>query len=104
AKIHRDNVPLTPVSDGYSWEGVFSRPATPIQVRHVTIYSISGFQPELDLIKFLLLYSPVLEKIIVKPHVNAAVELLTELVRFKRASGEAEVIYDIQKSVRRSYL
>ncbi|CAI8583587.1 unnamed protein product [Vicia faba] len=104
AKIHRDNVPLTPVSDGYSWEGVFSRPATPIQVRHVTIYSISGFQPELDLIKFLLLYSPVLEKIIVKPHVNAGVELLTELVRFKRASGEAEVIYDIQKSVRRSYL
>ncbi|XP_058724944.1 F-box/FBD/LRR-repeat protein At1g13570-like isoform X1 [Vicia villosa] len=102
AHIEAHNVPLTPVSDGYSWEDVFSRPVTPIQVRHVTIDSISGFQPELDLIKFLLLYSPVLEKIIVKPLVNARVELLIELVRFKRASEEAEVIYEVQKSIWRS--
>lgn len=67
-------------------------------MRHVTIHSISGFQPELDFIRFLLLYSPVLEKMIVKPIINVRPELVAELIRFKRTSGEAEVIYQVENS------
>ncbi|XP_058724949.1 F-box/FBD/LRR-repeat protein At1g13570-like [Vicia villosa] len=77
----------------YDWDDTFSRPNTPIQVRHVTIDGISGFRPELDFIRFLLLYSPVLEKMIVKPYGNVRSVLVPDLIRFKRASGEAEVIY-----------
>ncbi|KAI5393652.1 hypothetical protein KIW84_060686 [Lathyrus oleraceus] len=94
ARIELHNVPLTTVSV-YNWDETFSRPATPIQVRHVTIDGISGFQPELDFIRFLLLYSPVLEKMVVKPIVNVRPELVPELIRFKRVSGEAEVIYEV---------
>jgi hypothetical protein len=70
----------------------------PIEVRHVRMHGISGFKAELDFIRFLLLYSPLLEKMIVEPDLNAKPELLTELVRFKRASGQAEVIYDVENS------
>lgn len=67
-------------------------------MRHVTIDGISGFQPELDFIRFLLLYSPVLEKMVVKPIVDVRPELVPELIRFKRVSGEAEVIYEVEDS------
>ena len=67
-------------------------------MRHVTIGIISGFQSELDFIRFLLLYSPMLEKMTVKPLGNVRPELVTELIRFKRASGEAEVIYHVEDS------
>ncbi|CAI8583586.1 unnamed protein product [Vicia faba] len=97
ARIEHHTVPLTPVGVYYR-DDTFSRPDTPIQVRHVTIDGISGFQPELDMIRFLLLYSPVLEKMIVKPIVNVRPELVPQLIRFKRASGEAEVIYEVVDS------
>ncbi|XP_058724941.1 F-box/FBD/LRR-repeat protein At1g13570-like [Vicia villosa] len=97
ARIEHHTVPLTPVSV-YDWDDTFSKPATPIPVRHVTIHRISGFQPELDFIRFLLLYSLVLEKLIVKPIVNVRPELVPELIRFKRASGDAEVIYQVEDS------
>ncbi|KAL5071543.1 hypothetical protein RYX36_022430, partial [Vicia faba] len=97
ARIELHTVPLTPVGVYYR-DDTFSRPDTPIQVRHVTIDSISGFQPELDMIRFLLLNSPVLEKMIVKPIVNVRPELVPQLIRFKRASREAEVIYEVVDS------
>jgi len=59
----------------------------------VTINGISGTQSELNLIRVLLLYSPVLEKMIVKPVANVIPELMKALIRFKRASGEVEVIW-----------
>jgi len=59
----------------------------------VVIEDISGTESELDFIRFLLLYSPVLEKMFVKHAENVEPELMTELIRFKRASGQAEVIY-----------
>jgi len=65
----------------------------PIQVQHVTIDGISSIKSELDFIRFLLRYSPVLEKMTVKHVVNVQPELIIELLRFKRASAEAEVIY-----------
>ncbi|XP_058724950.1 F-box/FBD/LRR-repeat protein At1g13570-like [Vicia villosa] len=77
----------------YCWEDKSFRPDTPIPVRQVTLHWISGIQPELDFIKFLLLYSPVLEKMIVKHLHVVRPELVTELIRFKRLSEKAEVIY-----------
>jgi hypothetical protein len=87
---------LTPAS--YRWEDIFSRPDLPLKVRHVTIGTISGFRPELDFIRFLLLNSPMLEKMTVKPLGNVRPEFVTELIRFKRASGEAEIIYQVEDS------
>jgi hypothetical protein len=65
----------------------------PLKVQHVEIQCISGTKSELGFIKFLLLYSPALKKMIVKPAVNLTSELMTELIRFRRVSGQAEVIY-----------
>jgi hypothetical protein len=96
ARFEWQTVLLTPTS--YCWEDIFSGPAMPIQVQHVTIDGISGIRSELDFIRFLLRCSPVLEKMIVKHVVNVQPELITELLRFKRASDEAEVIYLEQDS------
>lgn len=64
-----------------------------MQLRHVKIDGISGTKPELDFMNFLLLYSPVLERMTVKPVSNVGSELMKELLRFRRASGRAEIIY-----------
>ncbi|KAE9458568.1 hypothetical protein C3L33_09550, partial [Rhododendron williamsianum] len=53
-----------------------------------------GVRCELDFINFLLANSPVLERMTVKPASNEiGWELLKELVRFRRASVRAEIIY-----------
>jgi len=70
----------------------------PLKLQLVTIQDISGTKSELDFIRFLLLYSPCLEKMIVKPVENVKPELITELIRFRRASGQAEVIYNAKDS------
>ncbi|WJX16044.1 hypothetical protein P8452_06126 [Trifolium repens] len=92
--IEVHNVPLTPAT--YCWEDIFSGPVMPLRVRHVRIdgNGISGTKSELDFIKYLLLYSPVLEKMTVKPFANVVPELMKALMRFKRASVEAEVIWE----------
>ena len=65
-----------------------------MQLRSVWIDCIIGTKPELDFISFLLLESPVLERMIVKPAFNRRFEFLPiELLRFRRASGRAEIIY-----------
>jgi len=64
-----------------------------MQLRYVKIDGISGIKPELDFINFLLLHSPVLERMTVKPVANVGLELMKELLRFRRASGQAEIIY-----------
>jgi hypothetical protein len=63
------------------------------QLRLVKITDISGVQAELDFIKFLLLSSPALERITIKPSVNCSSELVKELLRFRRLSMLAEIIY-----------
>jgi len=67
-------------------------------VRHVLIdgNGIYGTKSELNFIRFLLLYSPLLEKMIVKPCVNFIPELMIALIRFQRASGKAEVIWEVE--------
>lgn len=72
---------------------VFSGPTIPLGVRHVRIGGISGTKSELDLIKFLLLYSPLLMKMYVRPSINVKPELVTKLNQFRRASEQVEVIY-----------
>lgn len=56
---------------------------------------ISGIGPELDFVKFLLANSPVLERLTVKPESadGGVVPLLKELLRYRRASIHAEVVY-----------
>lgn len=64
------------------------------QLRLVKIVGISGIRSELDCIKFLLSNSPVLEQMTVKPaSIEGGWELVKELLRFRRASIQAEVIY-----------
>lgn len=76
------------------WENE-NRWATPFsKLRVVKIACISGSRPELDFINFLLAKSPVLETMTVKPvSVDGGWELLKELLRFRRASVRAEIIY-----------
>jgi hypothetical protein len=87
---------LTP--DSYCWEDIFSGPAMPIGVQHVWIDDICGKISELDFIRFLLLYSPVLEHMTVKPVSHLGMEVVLKLLQFKRASEQAEVIYDVEVS------
>ncbi|GMY28486.1 F-box/FBD/LRR-repeat protein At1g13570-like [Fagus crenata] len=64
------------------------------QLRLVKILGISGIKPELNFINSLLSTSPVLEKMTVKPaSINGGWELLKDLLRFRRASVQAEIIY-----------
>ncbi|CAL5206276.1 unnamed protein product [Lathyrus oleraceus] len=82
-------------SASYCWEDIFLGPAMPLEMRHVSIQGIYGIKSQLDLIKFLLLYSPVLEHMIVNPVENANPKLMTELIRFRRASRQVEVLYNV---------
>lgn len=64
------------------------------QLRLVKVFNIPGIKHELNFIHFLLLTSPVLERMTVKPAVNnGGWELLKQLLRFRRASPQAEIIF-----------
>ncbi|RHN77020.1 putative F-box domain, leucine-rich repeat domain, L domain-containing protein [Medicago truncatula] len=91
AKLEKHTDLLTPAS--YCWKDVFLEPPVPLRVRHVSIKGISDNTSELDFIRFLLMYSPMLEKMTVKLEINVTPELMTKIIQFKRASEQAEVIY-----------
>ncbi|XP_058728654.1 F-box/FBD/LRR-repeat protein At1g13570-like [Vicia villosa] len=101
ARIEQHSAPLTPISENYCWEDTFSKPDTPMQVHDLRINNISGLQPELEFIRFLVLYSPVLEKIIVERNPNVGTELFIKIlgyiVQFKSAS-EINFIYNKRDS------
>ncbi|XAR64100.1 hypothetical protein NMG60_11024309 [Bertholletia excelsa] len=64
------------------------------QLRVIKIVGILGVKCELEFINFLLANAPVLERMTVKPSSNdRGWELLKELVRFRRASVRAEILY-----------
>lgn len=65
------------------------------QLQNVKVVGIGGSKSELDFINYLLLASPVLEKMTVKPASagGAGWDLAKKLLRFRRASMLAEVIY-----------
>ncbi|XP_038703923.1 F-box/FBD/LRR-repeat protein At1g13570-like [Tripterygium wilfordii] len=63
-------------------------------LRLVKIAGISGIRSELDFIRFLLLYSPLLERMTIKPaSLDGGWDLMKELLRFRRASVQAEIVY-----------
>ncbi|KAL8256339.1 hypothetical protein R6Q59_031406 [Mikania micrantha] len=64
------------------------------QLRFVKIAGIFGVPRELNFINFLLANSPMLERMTVKPaSQDSGLELIKELLRFRRASVHAEIIY-----------
>lgn len=64
------------------------------RLRLIRIVGISGIRQELDFIIYLLANAPVLERMTVKPaSMDSGWELLKELVRFRRASTLAEIVY-----------
>lgn len=84
----------SPGGDVYNfWEGeqkycCFS------QLRVVKISGITGTKPELEFIRFILLASPVLERMAIKPSsASEELKITKELLRFRRASVQAEIIY-----------
>ncbi|XP_003588676.2 F-box/FBD/LRR-repeat protein At1g13570 isoform X1 [Medicago truncatula] len=91
AKHEKKTIVLAPAF--FCWEDIFLEPSMLTRVRHVGIEGISGIKSELDFMRFLLLHSPVLEKMRVKPNFNVGSKLMSELLRFKRASAQAEVVY-----------
>lgn len=70
------------------WNSMFS------QLRIVKILGISGIRSELEFINFVLSNSPVLERMTIKPaSPEGGWDLVKELLRFRRASVRAEIIY-----------
>ncbi|KDP38453.1 hypothetical protein JCGZ_04378 [Jatropha curcas] len=81
-------VPIANFWEDDHWNSLFG------QLRLVRIVGISGVRSELDFINFMLSNSPVLERMTVKPaSSDGGWELLKELLRFRRASVRAEIIY-----------
>ncbi|KAF8024308.1 hypothetical protein BT93_F1483 [Corymbia citriodora subsp. variegata] len=64
------------------------------QVQVVSMDGISGSKPEQEMMKFLLASSPKLQTMTIRPNSTSGEgELLRELVRFRRASAQAEVTF-----------
>lgn len=64
------------------------------QLRLVKIVGISGIRQELNFINFLLANTPILERMTVKPaSTDSGWDLVKELLRFRRASMFAEIVY-----------
>ncbi|ONH91999.1 hypothetical protein PRUPE_8G148900 [Prunus persica] len=64
------------------------------QLRLVKIYYVSDVKTELDFIRFLLLNSPVLEKMIVTPDdASDSLKLIKQFLRLGRASVHSEIIF-----------
>lgn len=78
------------------WEKEYHADCSFKQLKLVKMTDISGVPHEMELIKFLLRNSPVLEIMSITPCTfvtERKVNMLIELVRFKRASPQAEIIF-----------
>ncbi|KAJ0025040.1 hypothetical protein Pint_08898 [Pistacia integerrima] len=79
---------LTNFWDDDHWNSMFP------QLQIVKIVGISGIKSELEFINFVLSNSPALERMTVKPaSADGGWDMLKELLRFRRASVQAEVIF-----------
>lgn len=64
------------------------------QLRFIKIAGVSGIRQELNFINFMLANTPRLEKMTVKPSsTDNGWDLVKELLRFRRASMYAEIVY-----------
>lgn len=69
-------------------------------LRVVHFAGITGTDPEMQLIKFLLAKSPMLTRMLIKPSVGddtpkSRIEVLAEITQFRRALPRAEVVYKL---------
>ncbi|XP_059317064.1 F-box/FBD/LRR-repeat protein At1g13570-like [Lycium ferocissimum] len=69
-------------------------------LRAVKLTGITGTEPEMELIKFLLAKSPILSRMLIKPGLGdgspeTRLEVLAEITQFRRASPKAEVVYKL---------
>ncbi|KAF8407745.1 hypothetical protein HHK36_006880 [Tetracentron sinense] len=79
------------------WEAQGHLDCSMNHLRVVRASGILGLAPELQFIKFLLVSSPVLEILSVTPKPDEYIketEMLTELLRFQRASTIAKIVYN----------
>lgn len=66
------------------------------QLRGVEIHRVSGTRPELDFVKVILAKSPILERLLIKLESGGVSEesrISKEVLRFKRLSPEAEIMF-----------
>ncbi|OMO72271.1 hypothetical protein COLO4_27737 [Corchorus olitorius] len=78
------------------WERKCPSDCTFKKLRVVKMTDVSGVPHEMEFIKFLLANSPVLETVSISPCVyviDGRVNMLIELLRFKRASAQAEIVF-----------
>ncbi|KAJ8772655.1 hypothetical protein K2173_027832 [Erythroxylum novogranatense] len=81
-------VTVTKFSEDDKWNCLFG------QLQFIKIVGISGVKAELDFINFLLSNSPMLERMTIKPApTNGGWEMVKQLLRFRRASVQAEIVY-----------
>ncbi|KAF8407764.1 hypothetical protein HHK36_006900 [Tetracentron sinense] len=86
---------FTTVSIEEFWEAQRRLDCSMNQLRVVNVFGISGARPELEVIKFLLANSPVLEILSITPWPKVKEKrMLQELVRFPRASTKAAIEYN----------
>ncbi|XP_031278053.1 F-box/FBD/LRR-repeat protein At1g13570-like [Pistacia vera] len=79
------------------WEKECPSDCTFKQLKLVKMTDVSGVPHEMELIKFLLKSSPVLEIMSINPCAIVAdrkLNMLIELLRFRRASAQAEIVFD----------
>ncbi|GLT91707.1 hypothetical protein SLE2022_095830 [Rubroshorea leprosula] len=77
------------------WEKECPSDCTLKRLRDVKMTDMSGVPHEMEFIKFLLANSPVLESMTISPCVvmDGKVHMLIELLRFRRASPQAEILF-----------
>ena len=84
-------------SDLKFWEKESLSKYTFEKLKLVKMTYMSAVPHEMEFIKFLLSRSPVLEAMTVAPCSSCAIvrrlHMLTELVRFRRASSQAEIVF-----------
>ncbi|KAL3501597.1 hypothetical protein ACH5RR_036046 [Cinchona calisaya] len=83
-------------SDLGIWEKECSKDYMFDQLKTVKITEVSGILHEMGFIKFLLVHSPVLKEMTIIPSAyvtDGRLNMLVNLVRYRRASAQAEVIF-----------
>lgn len=86
----------TEATDLDFWENECPSDCTFRLLKSVKIADISGVPHEMEFIKFLLRNSPVLEIMSIIPSscvTDGRINMLIELLRFRRASAEAEITF-----------
>ncbi|CAL1392408.1 unnamed protein product [Linum trigynum] len=86
----------TEATDLAFWAKECPKDCTFKHLKCVTMTDMSGVPHEMMLIKFVLATSPVLEEMSISPYVyvvDCRKNMLIELLKFRRASGQAKILF-----------